>query len=71
MRGMSTTTFHQGDLVRVYRDSSLAAVETATVVGLVEDGGVRLRFRTDGHETTWRRGLIELASLTHTPHYVA
>ena len=69
---MSTTmAFHQGDLVRVYRDSALAAVETATVVRMTEEGAVRLRFRTDGHEATWRHGLIELATLTHTPHFVA
>lgn len=74
---MSTTIpfrqgdFRQGDEVRVYRDCPLAAVETATVVRITEDGGVRLRFRTDGHEVTWRHGGIELATRTHTPHYIA
>ena len=69
---MSTTmAFHQGDLVRVHRDSALAAVETATVVRMTEDGGVRLHFCTDGHETTWRHGPIELAALSHSAHYLA
>jgi hypothetical protein len=69
---MSTTmTFQQGDLVRVYRDSALGAMETATVVRTTDDGGVRLHFRTDGHEAIWRHGLIELATLTRAPHFVA
>jgi hypothetical protein len=69
---MSTTmVFQQGDTVRVYRDSALAAVETATVLRMTDDGGVRLRFRTDGHETTWRHGQIELATLSPRHHFVA
>ncbi|WP_037603563.1 hypothetical protein [Streptacidiphilus rugosus] len=66
-----TTAFQQGDLVRIYRDSALAAMETATVVRMHADGGVRLRFHTDGHEATCRHGLIEPADTSHAPHYLA
>lgn len=71
---MSTTVkgFHAGDEVRVYRDWALGAVETATVVRLTEDGAIRLRFRTDGHESNWRHGRIELATVAAAAHhYVA
>lgn len=67
---MSTLAFHTGDEVRIYRDSSLGAVESATVLRLTADGGVRIRFRTDGHEATWRHGRIELASLGSARHCV-
>jgi hypothetical protein len=68
---MSTAlAFHTGDEIRVYRDCSLGAVETATVLRLTADGGVRIRFRTDGHEATWRHGRIELTASDSGRHCI-